>query len=501
MRRGVSVLALAMIAGSRAGAQQSLRIDGPNHSEATFLLRTAVAAPHDVIVADSSRRLTFPRGTTLPRTAIIVGGDASVGAAVHGDFIVVGGDLFLQPGAAIQGKAIAIGGGVYGSTLASVTGGTRSIRDRTFDASRTPDGLRLDYRRLGVRDPTIELPLLDGVRVPMYDRVDGASVAWGPVLRPSAHLEIDPTVTYRSHIGAWDPGVRLLVMAGETWHLTLDARRGTFTNDAWINSDLINSITTFSVGSDKRNYYRADRIEATVGRIDRLTINRTTSVELETYAGALTERAWSVGSQDTLGSSPWTVAGKHGPENVRRGNPAIEPGRISSGILGGTARWQYGDVRASATARFEVPWQTPGDERFSQLTTDGTIQFPTFGLQRFRADVHWVVTPGDTAPPQRFAYLGGAGTLPIEDLLSLGGDQLLHVDMRYEVPLPRLAIRYLGGPILALRHRIGSAGIQTLPRLIQNVGLSATISFARVEYTIDPASRQGHFTAAFSFTR
>jgi hypothetical protein len=501
MRRGWWVLALAILAASHAGAQQSLRIDGPNHSEATFLLRTAAAGPHDVIVADSSRRLTFPRGTTLPRTAIIVGGDASVAATVRGDLIVVGGDLFLQPGATIQGRAIAIGGGVYGSTLALVTGGTHSIRDRTFDASQTPDGLRLDYRRLGGRDPTIEFPLFDGLRVPSYDRVDGASLAWGPVLRPTARLEVEPTITYRSHLGDWDPGVHMLVSAGETWRLTLDASRGTFTNDAWINSDPINSITTFSVGSDKRNYYRADRIEAAVGRIDRLTINPTATLELETYAGALTERAWSVGSLDTLGSRPWTLFGKDNPDNVRRENPAIEPGRISSGILGATARWQYDDVRASATARLEVPWQAPRDERFVQITTDGTIQFPTFGLQRFRADVHWVVTPGDTAPPQRFAYLGGAGTLPIEDLLSLGGDQLLHVDMRYEVPLPRLAIPYLGGPILALRHRIGSAGIQSLPRLIQNIGVSATLSLARVEYTVDPATRQGHFTAAFSFTR
>jgi len=502
MRRGRWLLALATIAAPRAGAQQSLRIDGPDHSEATFLLRAAVAGPHDVIVSDSSRRLTFPRGTTLPRTAIIVGGDASVAATVHGDFIVVGGDLFLQPGATIQGRAIAIGGGVYGSTLALVTGGTHSIRDRTFDASRTADGIRLDYRRLGARDPSIEFPLFDGLRVPSYDRVEGASVAWGPVLRPTARLEVDPTVTYRSHLGDWDPGVHMLVSAGETWRLTLDARRGTFTNDGWINSDLINSITTFSVGSDKRNYYRADRIEAAVGRIDRLTIDPTTTLEVETYAGALTERAWSVGSPDTIGSSPWTVVGKDDPENVRRGNPAIEPGRISSGILGATARWQYGDVRASATARLEVPWQAPSDERFTQLTTDGTIQFPTFGLQRFRADIHWVVTPGDTAPPQRFAYLGGAGTLPVVDqLLSIGGDQLLHVDMRYEVPLPRLAVPYLGGPILALRHRIGSAGIQTLPRLIQNVGVSAALSFARVEYMIDPATRKGHFSAAFSFTR
>ena len=502
MRRGAWVLALTIIAATRAGAQQSLRIDGPNQSEATFLLRPAAAGPHDLIVTDSSRRVTFPRGTTLPRTTIIVGGDASVAASVHGDVIVVGGDLFIHPGATIRGKAIAIGGGVYGSTLALVTGGTRSIRDRTFIASRTPDGLRLEYRRLGARDPSIEFPLVEGLRIPSYDRVDGASLAWGPILRPTARLQLDPTVTYRSHLGAWDPGVQVLVNAGEIWRLTIDARRGTFTNDAWINSDLINSITTFSVGSDKRNYYRADRIEATVGRIDRLTIDATTSVELETYAGAMTERAWSVGSPDTIGSSPWTVVGKDDPDHVRRGNPAIEPGRISSAVLGATARWQYGDVRSSATARLEIPWQAPRDERFAQFTTDGTIQFPTFGLQRFRADVHWVITPGDTAPPQRFAYIGGAGTLPVvEDLLSIGGDQLLHLDMRYEVPVPRLAVPYLGGPVLALRHRIGSAGLQTLPRLIQNVGVSATLSVARVEYTIDPASRQGHFSAAFSFTR
>ena len=503
MIRGRRWLALAGVGvAMRLGAQQPIRVDGPTKAEPTQLLRAALARPHDVLLTDSTRRLVIARATTLPRTTIIVGGDASVGATVRGDVIVVGGDLFLRPGARIDGRAVAIGGGVYGSTLASTGAGTRSFRDRTFDATTTADGVQLRYRVLGVGDPRIDLPLFEGLRIPSYDRVDGASVPWGPIFRPTSRVELEPTVVYRSQLGAWDPGLNALIRAGEIWRLTIDARRGTFTNDAWINSDLINSITTFSVGSDKRNYYRADRIEATVGRIDRLTIDATTSVELETYAGAMTERAWSVGSPDTIGSSPWTVVGKDDPDHVRRGNPAIEPGRISSAVLGATARWQYGDVRSSATARLEIPWQAPRDERFAQFTTDGTIQFPTFGLQRFRADVHWVITPGDTAPPQRFAYIGGAGTLPVvEDLLSIGGDQLLHLDMRYEVPVPRLAVPYLGGPVLALRHRIGSAGIQTLPRLIQNVGVSATLSVARVEYTIDPASRQGHFSAAFSFTR
>jgi hypothetical protein len=497
MTRARWVLALAVASAAHAGAQPQLRIEGPPHAEATLLLRIAAAGPHDVVVSDSTRRLMFPRGTRLPKTAIIIGGNASVGATVQGDFIVVGGDLFLQPGASIRGKAVAIGGGVYGSTLASVAGGTRSFRDGTFDATETADGLRLAYRSLGARDPRFELPLLDGARIPSYDRVDGASVAWGPVLRPTARLEIEPTVTYRSHLGAWDPGLHALIRPGETWRLTIDGRRGTFTNDAWINSDLINSVTTVSVGSDKRNYYRADRYEAAIGRID-----RTPTVEIETYVGALTERAWSVGSPTATGSRPWTAFGRDDPDNVLRGNPAIVPGRISAAVLGATARWIYGDVTAGALARIEAPWQTPTGARFVQITADGTIQFPTFGLQRFRTDVHVVATPGDTATPQRFSYLGGSSTLPvIRELLSLGGDQLLHVDMRYEIPLPRLAIPYVGAPVVALRHRIGSAGIQDLPRFIQNVGATASLSFVRVAYDFDPATRADHFGISFAFTR
>jgi hypothetical protein len=196
------------------------------------------------------------------------------------------------------------------------------------------------------------------------------------------------------------------------------------------------------------------------------------------------------------------VLNKDDPDNVLRGNPPIEPGRISSAILGATARWRLGDVTAGALARVEVPWQAPGDARFVQITADGTIQFPTFGLQRFRTDIHVVATPGDTAPPQRFSYMGGASTLPvIRELLSLGGDQLLHVDMRYEVPLPKLTVPYLGAPIVALRHRIGSAGVQDVPRFIQNVGVTASLSFLRLSYDIDPASREDHFGVSFAFTR
>jgi len=498
MRRWCWRLAVvALGATARAGAQQTLLIDAPRRAEPAKVLRAAVAAPHDVILTDSSRRLVIPRGTALPRTTIVVGGDASVGAGVRGDIIVVGGDLFLMPGASIDGHAVAIGGGVYGSTLASVHAGTQSFRHGTFDATPTPSGVRLAYRDLDGKDPAFELPLLDGLRIPLYDRVDGASIPWGPVLRPTARLDLEPMVTYRSHVGAWDPSVHALVRPGDIWRLTIDAGRATFTNDRWIQSDLINSINSLAVGADNRNYYRADRVEVAVGRIDRRV-----TVEIESFAGLLTERAWSVGSADTLGSRPWSFYGSDEPNYFRRPNPPIEPGRISSAFFGATARWQLGDVRANLSGRAEVPWQTPGDERFVQLTADGTIQFPTFGAQRFRADIHLVATPGDTAPPQRFAYLGGGGTLPVvRPPLSFGGDQLLYVDSRYDVPLVRLKVPFAGFPTVALRYRAGAAGAQSLPRFTQNVGGLVTVGVLKAEYAIDPASRKHRLTVALSFAR
>ena len=492
------VVLVALGKAARANAQQPVQVEGPSRAKATILLRRALADSHDIMLADSAR-LILPRGTEVPRTVVVLGGHASVGATVRGDVVVVGGDLFLRPGASIDGRAVAIGGGVYGSTLASVRGGIESLRDHTFDVSRSADTTRLDYRYVGGRDPGFELPLLEGLRIPAYDRVDGTSVPWGPVLRPTARWVVDPTITYRSHLGEWDPGVNAVFRLGERYTLGVDARRGTFTNDSWIYSDLINTVNAVVRGSDTRNYYRADRGELEVRRFDDYVEPR---LEVERFAGIASERAWSVGSLDTLGSRPWSVSGRGDADNMARGNPRVEHGRISSAFLGAVVRYQLGDVRISGTGRVEVPFESPASERFGQVTFDGTIRFPTFGVQRFRSDLHLVATVGDTTPPQRYAYLGGSGTLPVlEDPLTLGGDQLLHLDSRYEIPIPRLKIPFVGSPTVSLRHRIGSAGVQRLPRFVQNVGPLVTLSFLRLEYTIDPATSDSRFKAGLSFAR
>ena len=87
------------------------------------------------------------------------------------------------------------------------------------------------------------------------------------------------------------------------------------------------------------------------------------------------------------------------------------------------------------------------------------------------------------------------------DPLSLGGDQLLYIDSRYEIPLSRPMLPFVGSPVLAIRHRTGAAGVQRLPRFTQNVGVMATLDPFRVEYSIDPASRKQHVSFALSFAR
>lgn len=500
LARFVALLfALALGAAPRVRAQSSIQVDGPNKLRATMLVRRALAEPHDPLFADSGRKIVLPRGTELGRTVVVLGGDASVGATVHGDVIVVGGDLFLSPGASIDGRAIAVGGGVYGSTLASVKGGTESLRDHTFLVTRNSGQTRLIYTYIGGSQPGFELPLIQGLRIPSYDRVNGLSLPWGPLFRPTVRWIIDPTVTYRSHLGEWDPRLNSVFKLGEQYNLTIDARRGTFTNDAWIYSDLINSMNAVARGADVRNYYRADRGEIEVRRFD---VYVQPKLELERFFGIASERAWSVGSRDTLGSRPWSITGRDDIEKMARPNPPIARGRMSSAFVGAMARYQVGDVRTSGTARIEVPFESPGNERFVQLTFDGTIAFPTFGVQRFRSDLHTVVTVGDSAPPQRWAYLGGSGTLPVVDVpLSFGGDELFHLDSRYEIPLPRLAVPFLGAPTVGIRHRLGSAGVQKLPRFVQNVGPVLTWSFLKFEYAIDPATSDSNVGFGLSFVR
>lgn len=481
----------------RAAGRVFVRDVGPGWSGRW--LRDALAAGAVVYAADTAHPAAFPRDASFDRTIVVVGGPATVASVVHGDVIVVGGDLFLRPGVQIQGRAIAIGGGVYWTSLGTVSGGRYAFQDHTYLSHRLPDGsVALDYHPLEVRDTrVVNWPGVYGLRIPSYDRTNGLSVPFGPTLSPdTARVEIEPLVVYRSQLGVVDPQLHLRAGVGRHLEVTAVAGRQTLSNDRWIYGDLINSVTALFVGNDVRNYYRGDRLDARIayrweGAATQLTVR----------AGGLTERAWSVRPDSGARGGPWSVLGRRDVEKMLRPNPRVAPGRITSALASARAEWDEPALQAHLDASVEVPVDAVGDAAFVQTTIDGKVVFPTFGTQRMEVESHAVVTSGDTPPPQRFAYLGGSGTLPTFDLLEFGGDQLMFVEGRYVVPIERVRIRILGVPTFMVRYMAGAAGVGELPSFEQNIGVRLAISLVRVDYVIDPATRESRLSFGISLAR
>ncbi|MDQ6887980.1 MAG: hypothetical protein M3068_11895 [Gemmatimonadota bacterium] len=457
------------------------------------ILQHALSVPHRAIRGGQAP-VSLPRDSTYATTILVIGGDATVGSTVQGDVIVVGGDLFLHPGASISGRAIAIGGGVYNSSLARVVGGTLEFRDLTFDAVDSPGRVTLEYRALDVAAvERVSFPIIRGFRLPEYTRVDGAVLPWGPRLTlAEGRLEIDPTVTYRTDLGKLDPAIGARMQLTERTLLDGRIERATLSNDRWIQSDIANTLSTLVRGRDYRNYYRADRAEL---RLRRLLPGAASDASV--WIGMRGEKAWSVRE-----GGPWSLTERTDTlDGILRPNPMILPGTIGSALLGGSLEWASVGVKMTSDAELELPFASPGSRHFTQATVNATLGFPTFGTQTFSLLSHVVYAVGDSAPPQRYAYLGNTGTLPTFRLLELGGDRLLSVMSIYEIPLERFRLPIVGAPSIGLIHMLGAAGVHRLPPLEQNLGFRLTLTPLRVEFDLDPASKRTAFGVGLTLVR
>ena len=475
--------------------------------EAGRLLRTALLAPH--LALHSAVRFELPRDTTISTSVIVIGGgDVGVASVVEGDVIVVGGDLFMHPGGQVGGRAVAIGGGVYESELASIGGGTRAFRDATYDAIYTGEGIALDYRQLvaPAEVPLVTLPAFRGLREPTYDRVNGLTLAAGPRFQlAEGRVFIDPMIVYRSDLGAFDPRLVAGARLGRRDSLALSVERGTFTSDDWIRTDRWNSVLALATGKDTRNWFRAERAELRAHR----RWEGANGV-LTAFVGGRGEDAVSVGPHaDPAGpgtgivSGPWSFLNRTDDvDGMRRPNPRIDPGRMYSALAGATAQWaNESDFRVEGWALVEQGIDAPEPfGSFTQVTLDADVRFPTFGTQSYRFSAHGVFTGPDIAPRQRWTFLGGSGTLPTFDLLEFGGDELLFIENRYNVPIDRLTYPIFGTPVVTVRHMLGAAGPGRLPDFEQNIGVRLTVFLVRLDYTIDPASSDREFSVGVALS-
>lgn len=461
------------------------------------LIAATVARPHRLVEPDTSW-FVLRRGQQLPASLVVLGRSAAIEGSVGGDVIVVAGDLYLRPGAHIAGRAVAVGGGVYPSALAVAIGGTEAFRDNTFTITKTEAGYDLAYRSLreDASQPLL-FPGIYGLRMPTYDRVDGMSIPFGPsVTFAAGRGEMDALVTYRSDLGAIDPMLRGAIQLSRRSRLRWRAGRETLSNDAWIWSDFVNSLSVLVFGADTRNWFRADRAEMALHQKWEWT-----TLQIEPYLGGRAEHDWSVGPGQGEVRAPWSIFRRTDSLGVRRPNPPILDGNVTAVLAGSTAQWHSEGVTLTGETGAEISLSAPADRRFVQITSDASVSFPTFGEQEYGLDVHWVATVSGTPPPQRFVYLGGAGTLPFQKLLNQGGDQLLLIDQRYSYPLVNVMLGVLGTPTLLLRHRLASAGPRRLPAFDQVIGAGVLLTILRAEVQMDPATRRARFSAGFSFSR
>jgi hypothetical protein len=359
---------------------------------------------------------------------------------------------------------------------------------------------RAESQTLDSLRPSVALTGLQGIGMPTYERVSGVGLPVGfdvsvPVLRFTAR----PLVAYRSQLGAVDPSVDGGIDFPRGITLDYSAVRGVFTNDAWIRNDLINGFEFLAFGQDTRNYSRGSRGEL---RLSREWNGPGWRVKPE--LGGRFEHVESVRSQLFVNSAPFTFLG-HDSLGRYRPNPFVQGGGIQSALAGVRVEWDSAAIETHFRVGVELAHQSSTaigvpvtDPFFGQLTLDGNVTFPTFGRQTLRVYAHVVATSGGDTPRQRWAYLGGPGTLPTIDLLSLGGDQLVYIDAHYAIPIRRWTIRGLGSPLFELREALGGAVFQEFPQLEQLSGVRVALSYLYAEALVDPVRRTSRFSAGIS---
>jgi hypothetical protein len=335
--------------------------------------------------------------------------------------------------------------------------------------------------------------------LPSYDRVNGLSLPFGPTITfgDGERLVVTPVITYRSQLGKIDPSLSVVgqLTSDSTLGITLTGARGTFTNDDWIRSNLLNSLVSFGLGHDSRNYFRADRGEA------RLTSALHLPIDVATiFAGVRTERDWSTGWRSGSNVGPLSILGRRDSvDGIQRPNPLINAGHITSVIAGGHAEYVGSSTSEMLDVFLEAAGKSPTGGSFQQLTINEAAAIPTYWRQRLEIGAHLVATTTSSfTPPQRYSYVGGSGSLATMDLLGLGGDHLYFVDALYVIPITEIDLPLLGNPYIAPHFASGAAAVGGFGRPVQNIGGRIGVSVFTMDYVVNPRTHQHDFGVGVS---
>jgi hypothetical protein len=484
MRRALLLLAIGLTLAAPVAVAQRVTLQADVDHPSVAALRQILDSGRYLLL---DRDTILPASTVLPDNLVVVGATVRLDGRVNGSVAVLNGTFFLRPGSHVSGEIVSVGGIVL-----------RSGRATSGDTISVPLEVEVNLERGGgdylltLTPPPppgrIRPAGLFGLAPPTYQRVDALSLRAGVGVRLGADslapvLRLSPVLrTARWSVGGT---AALDATLGRGADLILAAGRETRTSDLWTRGDLENSAAAFFVRSDARDYYDSDFASLTLAdRPAPPLISGETAftprVELRV------ERARSLTARDVftvLGNDPW------------RSNPHIDEGRIASIIPGATLEWRGITAAGGITADVEVgrslsegSWTEGAD--FAQLVADGHWSMVSLWQHTVGVRAHYLQPLGsERAPRQRWSAVGGSTTLPTLDFDAFRGDHLLFVQSSYDIPLPRLAIPFLGVPDLGIRHAIGSAWRTDgpSPRWTQNLGAGLVFRVGYVFVYVDPA--------------
>jgi hypothetical protein len=478
----LALVALAVPAGAQVVVLE------PGAAVRASTVASEVLARRNYLLIDRDTLL----GADFQHPGDLVVHDASVRleGSIAGAVIVINGTLFVRPGARVAGPLVVVGGLVLPSGLAEV-GEIVEIPPGYRAVTRTAD----DTLRVAVRAPPtgpyLVLGGLFGVRHLAYDRVDGFSLSWGPQWR-LAGREFGPVMdgwlALRSARAGAGGGVRLQVPLPAGAALTAGAARATQTNEGWIRDDLLNSVGAFVLGRDLRDYYESDAAWATLAA-DPQTAFARSGFTLSPFVTVRASRDRSL-----PGSAPWSIAGRRG---LDRPNLPVNETTLASLEAGSLVGWQGQSTSFRGQALLEHARERHGPLQFNHWLLSGRWDMQALWNHSLRVSGHAIGTLGQTeAPPQRWSFVGGLGTLPTLPLAALRGDRVAFLHSEYSIPVPAVEFPLVGSPALELVHATGTAwqSGMPMPDWHQNLGVGLRFAVLRTHAWIDPTLERPRLT-------
>lgn len=468
----VAALALAVLLGtaSTAAAQEVRFTPRPDSPEERRLARFVATGEYRLVTTDT----VLARADNVRGSLLVLEATVRSAATIEGDVFVVGGDLFLRPGARVAGDVVAFGGGFYRSERADVNGEIVYRPNRLLRVLPREGGWEILHPR--ERREALELDGLSGLHLPTYRRVDGVTVGWGGTVRAlelPAQPELSGAVRFHTQGRAQGEGtLEFAVHPTGDVRTSVLAERRTRSMDGWILGDATNSFSYLLGLGDLRDYYRSERV--------RLEVASTAATGWAPSAWVGWERASSLQARPL-----WVL---FEDDDEVRTNPPIDHGESWMAGLELTYRRRTGVSRLVARVGLEAADSTwAGD--FSYLLAEAAVGYQGPGVGPHRLELFGIGRTdlaGDL-PGQRRSALGGTGTLPVLETLSLRGPRLLFASATYLVPVEPLRAPVLGAPKLFLRNAVGTAWSEGEEfRLEDNVSVGVRYLFLELAVAADP---------------